>query len=432
MVSNRCASSSDGVTVEPDRKRAIVDGPRAEAPLSFAQQRLWLLDQLEPTAWTYNVSVLRRLQGHLRIDALQRALDEVLARHETLRTTFAAPDGPPVQVVSPPGPAELSVVDLVARAPAEAEVEARRLADDAVHQRFDLEAGPVFRALLIRLATDDHVLALTMHHIVTDAWSEAVLLGELSDLYNAFARGAPSPLDPLPNQYADYAVWQRDRSSGDAFRTHLDYWEHRLEDMPQLLELPTDHPRPATRSGQGDVVEVVIAAALTDELRRLTREGRATLFMTLIAAFQSLLARYSGRDDIAIGTAIGHRRLEDEALIGFFANTLVLRTDLSGQPTFMDVLGRVREVALGAYSHQDLPFEQLVKALQPERLAQPHVVVPAHARVPEHPRPRSRAGRHRGLAVPDRARHRDVRPHADAQRGRRRVGGHARVLHRPV
>ena len=356
-----------GATVERDG-HAIVALPRCEVPLSFAQQRLWLLDQLEPSAWTYNVSVVRRLYGDLRLDALQRALDEVVARHETLRTTFAAHDGPPVQVVSPPGPVELSVADLTDRPPAEAAMEARRLAGEEARRRFDLAAGPVFRGLLVRLAADDHVLALMMHHIVTDAWSEAVLLGEISVLYNAFARGEPSPLAPLPAQYADFAVWQRNRLSGDAFRAHLDYWAHRLDDMPQLLELPADRPRPAKRSGQGGAIDLAIAAPLTRELRRVTVEGRATLFMTLIAAFQLLLARYSGRDDIAIGTAIGNRaRLEDEALIGFFANTLVLRTDLSGEPSFMELLARVRAVALGAYGHQDLPFEQLVKALRPER-----------------------------------------------------------------
>lgn len=352
---------------------AVVPAPRSgEVPLSFAQQRLWLLDQLEPTTWTYNVSVARRLRGALQLDALKAALDEVVARHEGLRTTFPAPDGCPVQVVGPPRPFALDVADLTDRPPTgaevEAEAEASRLVSEEARRRFDLTKGPLFRGLLVRLSPDDHVLALTMHHITTDAWSEAVLLGELSVLYDAFARGEVSPLAPLPIQYADFAVWQRKRMAGDALRAQLDYWLRQLDQLPPLLELPADRPRPARRSGRGGVIDVEIPTPLTAGLRRVTSAGRATLFMTLLAAFQTLLARSSGHDDIAVGTAIGNRpRVETEGVVGFFANTLVLRTDLSGDPSFMEVLARVREVALGAYGHQDLPFEHLVRELRPER-----------------------------------------------------------------
>jgi amino acid adenylation domain-containing protein len=349
-----------------DANAIVPRGGKGDAALSFAQQRLWLLDQLEPAPWAYNVSVSRRLRGALRADALQRALDALIERHESLRTTFPSVDGRPLQVIGPPYPCELTVVDVTDHPdPAS---EARRIAVAAARERFDLTSGALFRGLLLRLAPDDHVLALTMHHIVTDAWSEAVLLDELGSFYNAFARETPISLSPLPIQYADFAIWQRARMQSDTLAPHRDYWLRQLDALPPMLELASDRARPPKRSGRGSVVDLQISAALTAELRTVTRAGRATLFMTLLAAFQSLLARYSGQDDIAVGTAIANRpRVETEGLIGFFANTLVLRTDLSGNPTFMELIARVRAVALGAYEHQDLPFEQLVKELRPER-----------------------------------------------------------------
>jgi aspartate racemase len=349
--------------------RAIVPASRNErTPLSFAQQRLWLLDLLEPAPWAYNVSITRRLDGVLRIDALQRALDEVVARHEVLRTTYPTVDGNPVQAVGRPGRVELTTVDLTDRPTAEAEVEAKHQACAEARRPFDLVNGPVFRGLLLHVARDDAVLTLTMHHIATDAWSESVLLGELSILYNAFAHNTPSPLEPLPVQYADFALWQRSSIAGEVLDSELDYWRDRLETLPPLLALPSDHPRPARRSGRGATVPVDVPASLTAALRQVTLTGRATLYMTLLAAFQMLLARYSGEDDIAVGSPIANRtRPETHALLGFFANTMVLRTDLSGDPDFMEVLARVREVAVGAYSHQEVPFEQLVKELRPVR-----------------------------------------------------------------
>ena len=350
----------------PNRS-SIVSRPRVtEAPLSFAQQRLWLLNQLEPMPWTYNVVVARRLRGALQFDPLQRALNELVARHEALRTTFPVVDGRSVQRIGQIQPFPLRIVDLTGSNGNEAE--AQRVADAELRRRFDLAHGPLFHCVLIRLSADHHVLVLSMHHIVTDAWSEAVLLHELSVLYGAFASAEPSPLAPLPIRYSDFAVWQRERIAGDALHSQLEYWLQRLEGLPPLLEIPTDHPRPLRRSGRGGTIDVEISASLTTELRRITHSAGATLFMTVMAGFQSLLARYSGQDDIAVGTAIANRpTLETEGLVGFFANTLVLRTDLSEEPTFLDVIARVRAVALGAYGHQDLPFEHLVKKLQPER-----------------------------------------------------------------
>ncbi len=349
-----------------DASAIVPRGRDGDVALSFAQQRVWLLDQLEPAPWAYNVSVVRRLDGALHPDALQRALDTLIERHESLRTTFPSVDESPVQVIGPPHPCELTVVDVSDhRDPAS---EARRMAGAAARERFDLAGGVLFRALLLRLAPNDHVLALTMHHIVTDAWSEAVLLDELGTLYSAFARDTPNPLAPLPIQYADFAIWQRARMQNDALTPHLDYWVRQLDGLAPVLELPADRARPPKRSGRGSVVEFQISAPLTAELRQVARAGRATLFMTLLAAFQSLLARYSGQDDIGVGTMIANRpRLETEGLVGFFANTLVLRTELSGNPSFMELIARVRAVALGAYEHQDLPFERLVKELHPER-----------------------------------------------------------------
>ncbi len=315
---------------------------------------------------TYNVVIARRLRGALQFDPLQRALNELLARHEALRTTFPVADGRPFQRIGQAQPFPLRIVDLTG--PNCDEAEAQRVADAEVRRRFDLTHGPLFHCVLIRLSAEHHVLVLTMHHIVTDAWSEEVLLHELSVLYSAFASGEPSPLAPLPIRYSDFAVWQRERIAGDVLHNQLEYWLQQLEGLPPLLEIPTDHPRPLRRSGCGDTVDVKISASLTTELRRITRSAGATLFMTVMAGFQSLLASYSGQDDIGVGTAIANRpTLETEGLVGFFANTLVLRTDLSGEPTFLDVIARVRAVALGAYRHQDLPFEHLVKTLQPER-----------------------------------------------------------------
>ena len=337
-------------------------------PLSFGQQRLWFLDRLEPGSSAYNLSRALRLRGALDVAVLRRALDEIVRRHEPLRTVFSAADGEPVQVVLPAVAVELAVEDL-SILPADArEADAARRASEAAAAPFDLARGPLFRAALLRLAADEHVLLLAMHHAVGDGWSIGVLFREIEALYAAFLAGAPSPLAPLPLRYADHALRQRAELAGEALDRPLDWWRTRLQGAPALLELPTDRPRPAVQSHRGAVLRFTLPPELGGRLSAVGRAEGATLFMTVLAAFQLLLARYSGQDDVVVGTPVaGRTRPELEGLIGFFANTLALRTDLSGDPTFGQLLRRVREATLGAFAHQELPFEKLVEALQPER-----------------------------------------------------------------
>ena len=338
-----------------------------QLPLSFSQQRMWLLDQLEPGSPTYHISHALRLSGTLDTEALKRSLKEILSRHEALRTTFAAVDGEPVQAISDTIDTKLPVQDLSGLPQAEREAEAKRLALEEKRRPFDLERGPLFRARLLRLDEEEHVLLISMHHIVSDGWSMGVFWRELGALYGAFARGGPSPLPELPIQYADYALWQRQWLKGEVLEEQLVYWKDQLAELP-VLELPTDHPRPAVQTHRGARQSLALPESLTNALKKLSRQEGTTLFMVLLGALQVLLSRYSGQEDIAIGTPIaGRTRAETEELIGFFVNTLVMRTDLSGDPSFREVLSRVREVALGAYDHQDLPFEKLVEELQPER-----------------------------------------------------------------
>ncbi|MFL6125676.1 condensation domain-containing protein [Actinophytocola sp.] len=283
-----------------------------------------------------------------------------------MRTRFVSVDGAPRQVVGGVGVVSVELVDVSGGA--DPETDAREVVAQEVVRPFDLSTGPLLRTTLIRLGQDDHVLVLVCHHIVSDGWSMGVFLREINALYPAFLAGEPSPLPPLPVQYADFAVWQRTWLAEDELRTQLDYWRERLAGMPAALELPLDRPRPAVPSFEADVVTFEVPADVTARLRALSREQGTTLFMTLLAAFQLLLSRYTGSTDIAVGSPIAGRvRPELEGLIGFFVNTLVLRTDLSGDPSFVELLGRVRETALGAYAHQDLPFEQLVEELAPVR-----------------------------------------------------------------
>ncbi len=337
-------------------------------PLSFAQERLWLVDRLQPGGSVYNVPAAMRLRGALDVDALQRALGEIVRRHEALRTTFAERDGAPVQVIAPFAGFTLPVEDLAALDDAECEAQVRRRATDDAARPFDLSAGPLFRARLLRLGCGDHVLLLCMHHIVTDGWSMGVLFHELSALYAAFREGAESPLPQLRVQYADYAVWEREQLRGEALERHLAYWRERMAGAPALLELPTDHPRPAVQTHRGAQVPVELPVDLMARLEALGRGEGATLYMVLLAAFSVLLSRYAGSDDVVVGSPVaGRTRRETEGLIGFFVNTVVVRTELGGDPSFREVLRRVREATLGAYEHQDLPFEHLVAELQPER-----------------------------------------------------------------
>ncbi|MFL6125537.1 amino acid adenylation domain-containing protein, partial [Actinophytocola sp.] len=335
-------------------------------PLSFAQQRLWFLDQLVPGSPFYNSPHVVRLRGGVDVGVLGRVLSEVVGRHESLRTRFVSVDGAPRQVVGGVGVVSVELVDVSGGA--DPETDARETAADRVARPFDLAVGPLVRVTLIRLADDDHVLCVVAHHIVSDGWSMGVFASELNALYEAFLAGRPSPLPPLPVQYADFAVWQRTWLVEDELRTQLDYWSANLSGLAPTLELPTDRPRPPMLSHTGGVVTFDVPADVADRLRALSRKHGVTLFMTLLAAFQVVLARYTRTTDIAVGSPIAGRvRPELERLIGFFVNTLVLRTDLSGDPSFVDLLGRVRETALGAYAHQDLPFEQLVEELAPVR-----------------------------------------------------------------
>jgi amino acid adenylation domain-containing protein len=345
--------------------------PRADrdgAPLSFAQERLWFIDRMEPGNATYNISLAHRLGGALDQAVLERALGEILRRHESLRTIFAEVDGSPVQVIAPFGGFTLPLDDLSGLPDADRDVEARRRVTEEARLPFDLTAGPLFRAGLLRLGEQDHLLLLSMHHIVSDGWSSGVLFRELSALYDAYSEGRESPLPELPVQYADYALWQREQLRGEALDRQLSYWRERLAGAPELLELPTDRPRPPVQTFRGTYERIELSAELLEELQALGRSEGVTLHAVVLAAFQVLLSKYNGSEDIVVGTPIAGRTRDEVAeLIGFFVNTLVLRTDLGGDPSFREVLGRVREVTLGAYEHQELPFEKLVAELQPER-----------------------------------------------------------------
>jgi hypothetical protein len=298
----------------------------------------------------------------------------LVARHETLRTTFSERDGQPVQVISEPAQFELPVTDLSHLPADEREAEVGRLSGEEAATPFDLARGPLLRVKLLRLSEDEHVLLLTMHHIVSDGWSMGVLVREMAVLYEWYREGGGSsdgegsPLAELPVQYADFAVWQREWLRGEALERQLSYWRERLRGAPPVLELPTDFPRPAKHRHNGETHAFELHDDLVGGLKAMSRQEGVTLFMTLLAVFYALLYRYTGREDILVGTNVANRnRAETEGLIGFFINQLVLRTDLSGDPTYRELLARVRETTLGAYTHQDLPFEKLVEELQPER-----------------------------------------------------------------
>jgi amino acid adenylation domain-containing protein len=336
---------------------------RTDPPLSFAQLRLWIIDRIEPGSTTYNVALAVRLEGALGPALLAGAFGEVARRHEAVRTTFTVRAGDPVQVVHPPVPVPLPVLDLAALPEAARESEARRLAREEEMRPFDLERGPVLRAGLLRLAPAEHLLLLTLHHIVCDEWSIRLLFHEVVTLYAAWRQGRPAALPPLPVQYADYAVWQRSWLAGPVLESQLAFWRSRLGDPP-VLELPTDRPRPPLQTFRGARLSFVLSADASAALFSLSRRRGATAFMTLLAALQALLARTSGQTDLTVGTPItGRTRAEVENLIGFFLNTLVLRADLSGDPGFGVIVDRTRARALEAYAHQDLPFEKLVDEL---------------------------------------------------------------------
>jgi len=337
-------------------------------PLSHAQERLWFLDQMEPDRAVYNIPRVVSLKGRLDVPSLEKSLREIVRRHEVLRTMIVAGNGRPEQIVAAAAEFKLRASDLRGLPEINRESLAHRLAMEETQSPFDLSRELMMRARLVTLGDEEHLFAVTQHHIASDGWSLSVFWRELSALYEAYSAGRPSPLPELSAQYADYAVWQMQWLQGDLLDRQLAYWKNRLAGAPAVLELPTDYPRPAVQSHRGAWHEFAVDHALMQALQVLSRQEGVTLFMTLLAVWQILLSRYSGQDDVVIGIPIAGRvRTELEALIGFFVNTLVMRTDLSGNPTFREMLSRVREVALGAYAHQDLPFEKLVQELQPER-----------------------------------------------------------------
>jgi amino acid adenylation domain-containing protein len=339
----------------------------APLPLSFAQQAVWLANQFEGASAAYGIPAALHIEGPLAVTVLRAAFGELIRRHEVLRTSFPLVEGNPVQQVGAVFELDLPVIELDATGAARVDA-IRRSAQQQAGEGFDLAGGPLLKAALLKFGPHDHVLLMTVHHIVFDGWSIGVLVREIGALYHAFARSEPSPLPELPIQYADYAHWQRERVQEAALEAQLQYWRERLAGAPSVLELPSDRPRPAVQSFRGAVVHFELPADLPPALKALGQQAGATLFMTLLAAFATLLSRYSAQEDIVIGSPIANRtRTELESLIGFFVNTLVLRVDLSGDPSFSDLLDRVKRTTLDAYAHQDVPFETLVEALQPTR-----------------------------------------------------------------
>ena len=337
-------------------------------PLSFAQQRLWFLDQLEPGSPFYNISRALRLRGLLNVSALSQAIDEIIRRHESLRTSFGAENGTPFQRITHFESRPLPLMDLTKVPETEREAQAEQFAAEEIKQPFDLTHGPLLRALLLRLSDDDHVLILTMHHIAADGWSIGVLFRELTTLYESFVAAKPSPLPVLSIQYADYAVWQRQWLQGEVLEKLVSYWRKQLAGAPPVLELPTDKPRPQVQSFRGAHERLALNTSLTIDLKQLSQRQGATLFMTCLAAFQLLLSRFSGQQDLIVGTDVANRnRVETENLIGFFTNLLPLRAKLSGDLKFSELLRQVRETTLEGYAHQALPFEKLVEELRPAR-----------------------------------------------------------------
>ena len=337
-------------------------------PLSFTQQRLWFLDQLEPGSTTYNMPIAMRLNGAVDVAAFERSLQMVVNRHELLRTTFSQIEGRPVQQIHDAFPIKLEVVDLQDCPADEREETAVKQIELDVNQPFNLETGPLLRAKLFRLDAKEFIILFTQHHIVTDRWSMALMWHELTALYNDIVAGIPASLPELPIQYADFAAWQQTWLESDSYQAQLDYWKKQLGGTLPTLDLPLDHPRSLNAADHGGTLRRMLPAELVQQLRQLSQTHGATLFMTVLTAFKALLYRYTGQEDLLIGTSIANRnRVETSSLIGFFVNTLLLRTDISEQPSFVDLLQRVKQVALGAFAHQDMPVEKLIELLQPDR-----------------------------------------------------------------
>ncbi|WP_228557470.1 condensation domain-containing protein, partial [Myxococcus sp. AB025B] len=337
-------------------------------PLSFAQQRLWFLDQLQPGSSTYNIPWALKLSGSLDVSALHQSLNALLARHEVLRTHFAVHGGQPVQVIRPDVRLELPVVDLRRLDPTARETEAQTLMRQEAQHSFNLAQGPLVHATLVRMSDEEYLLLVTAHHIISDGWSISVIAREIAAFYRQFSSGEAAQLAPLPIQYADFSVWQRQWLHGDVLASELDWWRKQLAGASTSLDLPTDRPRPAIQTYGGAVVPVALSKHLSTQVKELAQREGATPFMVLLASFQLLLSRYSGQDDVSVGSPVANRnRSETEGLIGFFVNTLVFRSRLDGRQSFRELLGQVRLNTLAAYEHQDVPFEKLVEELQPQR-----------------------------------------------------------------
>ena len=351
-------------------RQAITARNLKSAPLSYNQQGLWVLNQLMPGESVYHSPTAARLRGPLDVPALKKALQAIVARHDGLRTIFRVVDGEPRQLIQDLT-LDVPVIDLSTLGAAQREAEALNILRHEARRPFDLAAGPLLRAVIVRMRDDEHIMLVTLHHIVTDGWSFGILHRELSALYEAFATGKPSPFSELPIQYGDYAMWQREWFEGEVYESQLIYWKEQFATMPPALELPADHARPsvqAYRAFRGDQQTITLSADLTRRIRSLCQKENVTLFMVLMAAYQILLHRYTGEEDIVVGTPIAGRPLpEVEELIGLFINTLAIRAQVSSDSTVREFLNQMKQVALGAYTHQDLPFERLVKELQPER-----------------------------------------------------------------
>ncbi len=330
-------------------------------PVSFAQQRLWFINQLAPDSPAYNINIVINLSGRLDIAALTQSLKEIIRRHEVLRTNFLLVQGELVQVINPDVNFTLPIREY-------SDTEGQSLSLDVVSKSFDLSSHQLLRGLLLHLNDEEYKLILSLHHIIADGWSMGILIRELTTLYQAFSAGKPSPLEELSLQYVDFTYWQQQYLQPERLNTLLTYWKQQLGDKLPVLNLPTDRPRGTFQSFKGAQERLVISKALTESLKQLSDQEGATLYMTLLAAFNTLLYRYTDQTDILVGSPIANRnRTEIFPLIGFFVNALVLRTDLSGEPSFRELLARVRQIALETYIHQDLPFEKLVEELKPER-----------------------------------------------------------------
>ena len=337
-------------------------------PLSFAQQRLWFLNQLEGNSPAYNMPMALRLIGRLNLAFLEQALCEIVRRHEVLRTSFPSIEGKPTQVINPEANLLFKIVDLSTTDETERDTQLQQSLQQEITKPFNLETGPLIRSNLWQISSNEYLLLVNIHHIVSDGWSMGVLRQELSSLYQAFALVEPSPLPELAIQYGDFTLWQREWLNGELLENQLNYWKQKLHGAPELLQLPTDRPRPSIQTYQGANFSFSLSAQLSKKLKTLATKSGTTLFMTLLGALATLLYRLCGQSDILIGSPVANRKCREiEDLIGFFVNTLVLRTSLEDNPSFTELLTQVRESTLKAYEHQDVGFEQIVEALQPER-----------------------------------------------------------------